>query len=320
MKAMIYTQYGSADVIRAAQMAQPTPKDNEVLIKIHAASINSADYRLMHGQPFMVRFVYGLFKPRHPILGSDIAGRIEAVGRAVTQFKVGDEVYGDLSNAGLGGFAEYVCAPESVIVRKPKSLSFEEAAAVPMAAITALQGVRDKGQVRVGQRVAINGASGGVGTFAVQIAKGLGAHVTAICSTRNVEAVRALGADDVIDYTQTDFTASGQHYDAIVGVNGYHPLAHYKRALTANGVYVMVGGSDAQIFQALTGSILSKQVQSLMVKPNAADLEYMTALLESGKVRPIIERCYPLTELADAMRYVESGHARGKVVMQVARA
>jgi NADPH:quinone reductase-like Zn-dependent oxidoreductase len=224
MKAMIYTQYGAADVIHAAEVPPPAPKDNEVLIKIHAASINSADYRLMHGQPFMVRFVYGLFKPRHTILGSDIAGRVEAVGKAVTQFKVGDEVYGDLSNAGLGGFAEYACAPENVIVRKPQNLSFEEAAAVPMAAITALQALRDKGQVCAGQRVAINGASGGVGTFAVQIAKTLGAHVTAICSTRNLEAVRALGADQVIDYTQTDFTASGQHYDVIVGVNGYHPL------------------------------------------------------------------------------------------------
>jgi NADPH:quinone reductase-like Zn-dependent oxidoreductase len=318
MKAMIYTQYGSADVIHRAEVAQPTPKDNEVLIKIHAASINSADYRLLHGQPFMIRFAYGLFKPRHTILGSDIAGRVESVGKGVTQFKVGDEVYGDLSGCGLGGFAEYVCAPESVIAHKPKSLSFEEAAAVPMAAITALQAVRDKGQVRAGQRVAINGASGGVGTFAVQIAKALGAHVTAVCSTRNIEAVRALGADTVIDYTQTDFTASGQQYDVIIGVNGYHPLAHYKRALSANGVYVMVGGSDAQIFQALTGSMLSKRVHSLMAKPNAADLQSMNTLLENGKVRPVIERCYPLMELADAMRYVENGHARGKVVVQVA--
>lgn len=220
MKAIIYTQYGSPDVLQMKDLPKPTPKDNEVLVKIHAVGLNAADWHFMRADPFLARFSAGLLKPKNPILGEDIAGTVEAVGSAVTRFKPGDAVFACYAR----GLAEYVCAPESRLTPKPANLSFEEAAAVPMAALTALQGLRDHGKIAAGQRVLIHGASGGVGTFAVQIAKTLGAHVTAICSTRNLEAVRALGADQVIDYTQTDFTASGQHYDVIVGVNGYHPL------------------------------------------------------------------------------------------------
>ncbi len=323
MKAIIYTQFGAPNVLQFKEVEKPTPKDNEVLIKVHAASINAADYRLMRGQPFVVRLAgYGLRTPRYPILGSDIAGRIEAVGKNVTQFKPGDEVYGDLSGTGLGGFADYATAPEHVLALKPSNLTFEEAAAVPMAAVTALQGLRDKGQVQAGEKVAINGASGGVGTFAVQIAKAFGAEVTAICSTRNVEVVRSLGADHIIDYKQEDFTRSGQRYDVILGVNGFHPLADYKRALRDNGRYVMVGGSDKQIFQAmLLGSWMSmggnKKMSNVMQKPNQDDLVYMNGLFAAGKVKPVIDRCYPLSEAAEAMHYVESGQARGKVVISM---
>jgi NADPH:quinone reductase-like Zn-dependent oxidoreductase len=320
VKAIVYTQFGPPDVLQFKEVAKPTPKDHEVLIKVHAASINAADYRLMRGQPFLIRLAgYGLRTPRYPILGSDIAGRVEAIGKQVTQFKVGDEIYGDLSGSGLGGFAEYVCAREHVLALKPTGLSFEETAAVPMAAITALQGLRDKGQVQAGEKVAINGASGGVGTFAVQIAKAFGAEVTAICSTRNVELARSLGADHIIDYKQEDFTRNGKRYDVILGVNGFHPIADYKRALRENGRYIMVGGSDAQIFQAmLLGPWMSRGHQKLgnvMQKPNQDDLVYLNGLLEAGRVKPVVDRCYPLSETAEAVRYLESGQARGKVVI-----
>jgi NADPH:quinone reductase-like Zn-dependent oxidoreductase len=320
MKAIVYQKYGSPDVLQLEEVAKPTPKDDEVLVKVHAASVNAGDWHLLRGDPFLVRLNLGLLKPKHQILGSDVAGRVEAVGRNVKQFQPGDEVFGDIFESGLGAFAEYVCARENALVLKPANLSFEEVAAVPMAAITALQGLRDKGQIQQGQKVLINGASGGVGAFAVQIAKAFGADVTAVCSTKNVDMVRSLGADQVIDYTQEDFTKNGQRYDLILAANGYHPISAYKRALSPKGMYVMTGGSMAQLYQAmLLGPLISmtgsNKMGNLLSRPNQKDLVCMKELLEAGKVVPVIDRRYPLSETAEAIRYVEKGHARGKVVI-----
>jgi NADPH:quinone reductase-like Zn-dependent oxidoreductase len=322
MKAIVYTEYGSPDVLQLQEVTKPAPKDNEVLIKIHAVSVNAADCYLMRGSPFLLRLEFGFLKPKRTILGADIAGRVEAVGKNVKQFQPGDEVFGDLSGCGLGGFAEYVAVPENVLVLKPASITFEQAAAIPMAALTALQGLRDKGQIKPGQKVLINGASGGVGTFAVQIAKAFGAEVTAVCSTRKLDMVRSLGADHVIDYTQEDFTQNGQRYDLIIGANGYHPILAYKRALNPGGIYIVTGGSMKQIFETmLLGSLVaingSKKLTNLMSKPNPKDLAFMIELIEAGKVIPVIDRCYPLSEVAEALRYVGAGQARGKVIITV---
>lgn len=324
MKAMVYTQYGGPEVLQLTEVAKPTPTEHQVLIKVQAASVNAADWHLLRGDPFLVRFMSGLRKPKNQILGADVAGRVEAVGSKVTQFRVGDAVLGDLSGASWGGFAEYVCAREGDLVLKPANIPFEQAAAVPMAAVTALQGLRDKGQVRAGQKVLINGASGGVGTFAVQIAKAFGAEVTAVCSTSKMEMVRAIGADHVIDYTQENFTQNGQTYDLILAANGYHPLAAYKRALSPHGVYVMTGGSGAQMTQAmLQGPLVSlmgsQKMGNLMAKPNQKDLMLIKEWLEAGKIVPVIDRCFPLAETAQALRHVEAGHAKGKVVVVVAQ-
>lgn len=319
---MVYTQYGSPDVLQLKEVEKPTPKDNEVLIKVHAASMNAGDCYFLRGNPFLVRLDLGLFKPKRHILGSDIAGRVEAVGKNVRDFKPGDEVFGDISGCGFGGFADYVSVPENVLALKPNNLSFEEAAAVPMAAVTALQGLREKGKIQAGQKVLIYGASGGVGTFAVQIAKALGAEVTAVCSTRHVDMMRSLGADHVIDYTQQDFTKSGQQYDLIIAANGYYPILVYKRVLKPNGTYVVTGGKMAQIFQGmLLGPVLSmtgsKKLGALAAKPDQKDLTVVAQLLKDGKIRPVIDRCYPLNETPEAFRYLEEGHARGKVVITV---
>jgi NADPH:quinone reductase-like Zn-dependent oxidoreductase len=322
MKAVVYTKYGSPDVLQLKEVEKPTPKDNEVLIRIHAASANAADWHLLRGDPFLLRLGYGLLKPNNTILGADIAGRVEAVGNNVTQFQPGDEVFGDISGCGLGGFAEYVSVPEHAVISKPASMTFEEAAAVPMAAVTALQGLRDKGQIQPGQKVLIHGASGGVGTFAVQIAKAFRAEVTAVCSTRKVDLVRSIGADHVIDYTQEDFTKNGQRYDLILAANGNRSMFAYKRALAPTGRYVVTGGSMAQLFQAmLLGPLLStagrQNMGNVLARPNQKDLACMKELLEAGKVIPVIDRCYPLSETAEAIRYLEAGHARGKVVITV---
>ena len=322
MKAVVYTKYGSPDVLQLKEVEKPTPKDNEVLIRIHAASANAADWRLLRGDPFLLRLGYGLLKPNNTILGADIAGRVSAVGNNVTQFQPGDEVFGDISGCGLGGFAEYVSVPEHAVISKPASMTFEEAAAVPMAAVTALQGLRDKGQIQPGQKVVIHGASGGVGTFAVQIAKAFRAEVTAVCSTRKVDLVRSIGADHVIDYTQEDFTKNGQRYDLILAANGNRSMFEYKRALAPTGRYVVTGGSMAQLFQAmLLGPLLStagrQKMGNVLARPNQKDLACMKELLEAGKVIPVIDRCYPLSETAEAIRYLEAGHARGKVVITV---
>ncbi len=322
MKAIVYTKYGSPDVLQLKDVEKPAPKEDEVLIKVHAASVNAADLHLLRADPFLIRFMSGLLKPKNTILGADIAGRVEAIGGNVKQFKPGDEVFGDISGCGWGGFAEYVCARENALVLKPANISFEEAAAVPMAGVTALQGLRDKGQIQPGQKVLINGASGGVGTFAVQIAKSFGAEVTAVCSTMNLEQVRSIGADHVIDYTQEDFTQNEHRYDLILAANGYHSISDYKRALSPKGTYVTTGGSMAQMSQAMlqgpwismTGS---KKMGNMLARPNQKDLAFMKDLLEAGKVVPVIDRCYPLSEVPEALRYLEEGHARGKVVITV---
>jgi NADPH:quinone reductase-like Zn-dependent oxidoreductase len=324
MKAIVYTQYGPPDVLEFKEVEKPAPRDNEVLVKVHAASVNVYDWHLLTADSFLVRLMGGgLLKPRHTILGADIAGQVEAVGAAITQFHPGDEVFGDLSASGNGGFAEYVTTREDALVLKPARITFEQAAAVPMAALTALQGLRDKGHIQPGQRVLIQGASGGVGTFAVQLAKSFGAEVTAVCSTRNLDMARSLGANHVIDYTRDDFTHSGQPYDLILAVNGYHPISAYQRALTPRGIYVMVGGSPAQISQAmLLGPWMSKsggrQMRIVTGKPNRPDLLILKAHLEAGKIVPVIDRCYALSEVPEALRYLGEGHARGKVVITVA--
>jgi len=323
MKAIVYLKYGSPDVLELKEVEKSIPKDNEVLVKVHAASLNAYDWHLLTADIFLVRLMGGgLLKPKNQILGADLAGQVEAVGRNVKQFQPGDEVFGDLSGCGSGGFAEYVSVPENVLALKPANLTFEETAAVPMAAVTALQGLRDKGQIQPGQKVLIHGASGGVGTFAVQIAKSFGAEVTAVCSTRNVDLARSMGADQVIDYTKEDFTQNEQRYDLILAANGYHSLSDYKRALSPKGIYVMTGGSMAQIFQAMllgpwismTGS---KKMGALSAEPNQKDLVFMKELLEAGKVVPVIDRRYPLSKVAEALRYLGEGHAQGKVVITV---
>jgi NADPH:quinone reductase-like Zn-dependent oxidoreductase len=319
MKAIVYTKYGPPDVLELKEVEKPTPKDDEVLIKVHAASINDWDWGLLRGKPLVNRLFFGLLKPKMQILGCDLAGRIETVGRNVKQFHPGDKVFGDISSCGWGGFAEYVCARENALALKPASMTFEEAAAVPQAALLALQGLRDKRQIQPGQKVLINGAGGGAGTFAVQIAKSFGAEVTGVDSTSKLDMMRSIGADHVIDYTKKDFTKNGQRYDLILDNAAHHSIFDYKRVLSPKGIYVMVGGSSAQMFQAMflgpwismTGS---KKMGILMLKPNK-DLAFMLELLKTGKVVPIIDRRYPLSEVPEALRYFGKGHAKGKVVI-----
>jgi NADPH:quinone reductase-like Zn-dependent oxidoreductase len=323
MKAMVFTNYGPPDILQLQEVAQPTPQDHQVLIEVQAASVNAADWHIVRGEPFALRLASGLLAPKNTIPGADIAGRVVAVGSQVSTWQPGDEVFGDLSGSGWGGFAEYVCAPATALARKPATLSFEATASVPMAAVTALQGLRKYGPLRPGARVMIHGASGGVGTFAVQIAKALGAEVTGVCSTQKVALVRSLGADQVIDYSQEDFSQNGQSYDLILAANGNRSLLDYKRALTANGVYVMTGGAMPQMMQAMlfgpwhsmTGS---KKMGNLLARPNPQDLDFLAGLLENGKVVPVIDRRYPLNELPAALSYIEAGHAQGKVVINIA--
>ena len=319
MKTVVHTEYGSPSLLQFADVQKPTPKDDEVLVKIHAASLNAYDWHILTADIFLVRFEMGLLKPKGTRIGADISGVIESLGKNVKQFKPGDEVFGDLASCGGGGFAEYVSAPEDYLALKPANLSFEEAAAVPMAAITALQGLRDEGKIQAGQKVLINGASGGVGTYAVQLAKYFGAEVTAVCSTRNVDMVHSLGADHVIDYKQENFTENDKKYDLILGVNGYHPLSAYKRILTSTGIYIMAGGTPKQIFSAvLLGSLMStkgKKMGMVSAKPNQADLNFMKELLEKGDVKSVIDKTFTLDDIAQALDYVGEGHAQGKVVV-----
>jgi NADPH:quinone reductase-like Zn-dependent oxidoreductase len=319
MKAIIYEKYGSPDVLELQEIIKPTVKDDEVLVKIHAVSVNPLDWHTMRGTPFLVRFTAGLLKPKIKILGTDIAGRVEAVGKNVKQFQQGDEVFGV---CGTGGLAEYVCVTEKNLVLKPANMTFEDAASVPIAGLTALQGLRDTGQIQPGQKVLINGASGGVGTFAVQIAKSFGAEVTGVCSTRNLEMVRSIGADQVIDYTKEDFTKNGQRYDLIIDAVANRSVSDYKRALRSKGICVIIGFSPILTLKVLflrpwMSLTESKKVSLMMANMNKKDLMFIKELLEAGKVVPVIDRRYTLSEVPEAIRYLEEGHAQGKVVITV---
>ena len=320
MKAAVYTRYGSPDVVQIKDVEKPVPKDNEVLIEVRAASVNPLDWHFMRGTPYFVRILAGLRKPKITRLGVDVAGQVEAVGRNVTQFKPGDAVFGSCR----GAFAEYVCTSESTLVMKPDNVTFEQAASAPVAAFTVLQGLRDKGQIQPGQKVLINGAAGGVGTFAVQIAKSFGADVTGVCSTRNVDMVRSIGADRVIDYTREDFTKSGQRYDLIFDSVGNHSLLACRRVLNPKGIYIAVGGPSGRwmigpLARGITAPVLSRFVSQklamVLAKPSKEDLTIMHELMETGKVTSVIDKRYRLSEVPEAIRYLEEGHARGKVVI-----
>ena len=354
MKAIVYTKYGPPEVLQLKEVEKPVPKDNEVLVKVHAVGVNASDWEGLRGKPLYARLM-GLFKPGKKILGSDIAGRVEAVGKNVKQFKPGDEVFGDIFGH-MGGFAQYACAPVNTLLPKPAGMTFEEAAALPQSAVIALQGIRDKGQVQPGQKVLINGAGGGAGTFAVQLAKYFGAEVTGVDSTSKLDMLRSIGADHVIDYTQEDFTKKGvappthsrsarcrsfgdviskvcrkdkvsqglskkgQQYDLILDMVAYRSIFAYKRALSAKGKYYMVGGSMAAIFQALLlGPLIKilggKKLSILAVRANTKDLAFMTELVEAGKVVPVIDKHFPLSKVAEALLYLGEGHAKGKLVI-----
>ena len=320
MKAVVCPTYGSPDVLKFQDVAKPSPKDDEVLVKVHAAGVNAGDWHLMRADPFLIRLMIGLTKPKQPILGGDFAGKVEAVGKNVTQFQVGDEVFG--ASANFGTFAEYVAVAQDAAVLKPDTMSFEQVAAVPTAAMTALQGLRDHGKIKAGQKVLINGASGGVGSFAVQIAKALGAEVTGMCSAAKTDMVRSIGADHIIDYTKESFTDSGQQYDLILGVGGYYPLAAYKRALKPNGIYVMTGGETKQMFEAMfLGSITfmtsSKKVTNFIQKISQKNLLFLKELMEQGKLSPVIDKSYLLADAPKAIAFLESGKAKGKLVIKV---
>lgn len=320
MKAIVYEQYGPPEVLQLREIAKPAPADNEILIKVRAASVNPLDWHFMRGEPWLIHLILGVRKPKNIRLGVDVGGVVESVGRNINQFKSGDAVFGGCR----GAFAEYVCTKEDQLALKPASLAFEQAATVPIAAITALQGLRDKGQIKPGQRVLVEGASGGVGTFAIQIAKAFGAEVTAVCSTRNLERARSLGADHVIDYTREDFTRNGRRFDLIFAANAYHSLFAYRRALRRGGICVKAGGKatlSTMLLESLLSLVLSmvssKKVCGLLAKINKKDLLKLNELLESGKVVPVIDRRYSLSETAEAIRYLKEGHAQGKVVLTI---
>ena len=321
MKAIVYCDYGGPDVLRLEDIAKPVPTDNQALVKVRAASVNPFDWHFMRGEPYIMRMGEGLRKPKGTRLGVDFAGTVEAVGKSVTQFKPGDEVYGGK----MGAFAEYVCISEQFLIMKPDNLTFEQAGAVQIAGLTALQGLRTKAKIQPGQKVLINGASGGVGTFAVQIAKSLGAHVTGVCSTRNVEMVRSLGADHVIDYKNEDFTTSAERYDVILDMVGNRGLLECRRVLTPNGKYVMIGGQkgrwlapmDTVIKAMLLSPFVSQEMGFMMSQINRNDLNFLRDLMQARKVTPVIDTTYKLSEVPAAIAYVETGHARGKVVITI---
>jgi NADPH:quinone reductase-like Zn-dependent oxidoreductase len=327
MKAIVQARYGPPlDVLALRDAGEPVAGDDDVLVRVHAAAVNPADWHLIRGEPYIARLSFGLRGPKDPVPGCDLAGRVEAVGKAVTGFHPGDEVYGSPFMRGLGAFAEYASVPGDALAAKPANLSFEEAAAVPMGGLTALQGLRDHGRVAAGHRVLIVGASGGVGTFAVQIAKSLGAEVTGVCSTRNVDMVRSLGADHVIDYTREDFAQSGQRYDVLFQLGGTHPPSESRRVLTPNGTLLLSSGESSgriigplgPVFRARALSpFVSQRLLSFTVRPNTADLHRLKQLIEAGEVSPVIDRSYPLREVPQAIGYLEQGHARGKVVVEI---
>ncbi len=320
MKAIVYHSYGSPGVLRCEEVAKPSPGRDEILIRVRAASVNPLDWHYMRGEPYVIRLMTGLRKPKLARLGADVAGEVESVGSNVTKFKPGENVFGSCRAA----FAEYVCTSEPTLVRKPDNVTFEEAASAPVAALTALQALRDKGRIQQGQRVLINGAAGGVGTFAVQIARSLGAEVTGVCSTRNLEMVRSIGAHRTIDYTREDFTSNGQHYDLVLDLAGNHSLAACRRVLAARGRCVMAGGPTGRwmigpLLRPIEARVLSLFVSQTLVghltKSCNEDLTILRELMEAGKIAPVIDRRYPLDEVPAAIRYLEEGHARGKVVI-----
>ena len=322
MKAMMCRKYGPPNVLRLEEVEKPVPKESELLVKVKASSVNALDWHFLRGKPFLVRLQYGFFRPKNRILGYDIAGSVVAVGKNVTRFKPGDEVFGGLG-FGLGGFAEYACvAEDGFLALKPSGTTFEEAAAVPAAAVTALKGLRDNGQIQPGQKVLINGAAGGVGTFAVQIAKSFDTEVTGVCSSQNLDMVRSIGADKVIDYTKEDFTRNGQTYDLVLDNVGNRSVSDLMRTLSPTGTCVIVGFTS--MGRMLMQSILApsgtkatdrKILRASSEEPNREDILFLKGLLESSKVVPTIDRQYPLEQLAEAIGYVETGHARAKVVV-----
>jgi NADPH:quinone reductase-like Zn-dependent oxidoreductase len=323
MQAITYHRYGPPDVLALEEVEDPVVRDGQVLVRVHAAAANPRDWHLMRGLPYIVRPQFGLRRPRRTLLGGDVAGRVEAVGRGVTRLRPGDEVYADIET---GGFAEHVCVPEAVAAGKPANLSFEQAAAVPLAALTALQGLRDHGRVAAGQRVLIIGASGGVGTFAVQLANWLGAEVTGVCSTRNLDLVRSLGADQVIDYTREDFAANGRRYDVIFQLAGTRSPSDCRRALTPRGTLTLssgdsdgrwIGPIDRMVKAILLSPFVGQRLGAFLAKPSRDDLALLRELIEAGTVTPVIDRTYPLREVPEAIRYLETGRARGKVVITV---
>ncbi len=321
MKAIVFTKYGSPDVLQLKEVEKPTPGENDVLIKVHASSINDWDWGLLRGKPFVNRLLFGLLKPKVQILGCDVAGKVEAVGKNVKQFHPGDEVFGDLCEFGFGGFAEYVCANKNALTLKPSGITFEEAAAIPQAAILALVGLRNYAQILPGQKVLINGAGGGAGSFAVQLAKLFGAEVTGVDSTIKLDFMRSIGADHVIDYTKEDFTKNGQRYDLIHDGAVYRSVFDCKRALSPSGIYIMVGGSMKRIFQALLlkpwiSLSSNKKIFIQAHKPNK-DLEFIKELFETGKVKSAIDRCYPLSEVPHAFQYFGERRTLGKVVISM---
>jgi NADPH:quinone reductase-like Zn-dependent oxidoreductase len=314
MKAIVYERYGSPDVLELRDIDKPSVSDDGVLVRIRAASANPYDWHFMRGKPYFTRLMFGLFKPKAHGLGADLAGEVEAVGKAVTRFRPGDSVFGE----GAGAFAEYACVPERWLAPKPANLTFEQAAAVPMGGVTALQGLRDSGKIQAGQKVLVLGASGGVGTFAVQIAKSFGAEVTGVCSTKNVERVRKIGADHVVDYTREDFTRGTTRYDLLLDTVGSRSLRECRRVLQPKAVYVHVGGRMARVLALpIVSPFVSQTLAQLIAKRNKDDLEILSGLIEAGKITPVIDRTYPLGETRDAIVYLEGGHARGKVVITV---
>jgi len=325
MKAIVQDRYGPpSELLELTDIDQPVVEDDAVLVRVHATSVNPADWHLLRGEPYIARLQVGLRNPKHPVLGCDVAGQVEAVGSNVTTFQPGDEVFGSPFMRGFGAFAERVVVPEELLAPKPTNLSFEQAATVPLAASTALQGLRDLGQIEAGQRVLIVGASGGVGTFAVQIAKALGAEVTGVCSTRNVDMVRSLGADHVIDYTRDDFTKGEQRYDLILQVAGSSSPSDCRRALTPKGTLVLISGDsddrwigpvDRLIKARLLSPLVSQTMVNFTVTPNREDLESLRGLIEAGNLTPVIDRTYSLSEVPEAIGYLEEGHARGKVAI-----
>lgn len=323
MQAIVQTEYGAPEVLRLAEVERPTVSEDEVLVRIHASSVDAGIWHLMRGTPFLIRLIYGgLRRPKHAILGTAVAGTVEAIGENVTQFQPGDEVFGELSESGFGGFAEYVAAPASAWALKPQNVTFEAAATVPVSGLAALQALRDVGHLQSGQKVLILGASGGVGSFAVQLAKTWGAEVTGVCSPRKTEMVRALGADHIIDYTQTEVVQTRQQYDLIVDAAAFRPFTDYLSALAPDGTYVMVGGSTPGFFQALLlGPLVSKfgdrQIKALTSVPTPADLLTLKELVESGQIKPWIDRTYPLREVPAAIGYLEQRQVQGKVAIRI---